>query len=353
MSRLALHVVAVVALLACAGCLGTVGDPGADPTPDTTVTSSTTDAPTTTTAEPTTTPPKTTDRDGHYREYEFRVREIVPRAIARDRVPGRDDLYSDQRRVADEAFGNGSARVVTVVHADTVDERDAVGPFEDGAYVRDDGTYYRTNATVLDRHESRGYEIDFEGPLTAEYHEDYDRGRREAVNYSSLSPTDRRVFEHVVPVDRDFDGSVVSGMQFWTFRDPTNRNESVLTDGDVHYVRYEGDLFRVRFDGDRPPVVRYEVRYEFVPVANSSEAFVEGRLDRLVTPLNESPAGTRDVLQRAIAESGFTWEGTHRTVPESYRGTEDWLASRPPDGRIAYVRHEGAIYRIYLYKVLE
>lgn len=351
MDRPTLPAVVVAALLLTAGCVGTLGGPGG--TDGTTTSTATTS--TATTTEPTTdttTTRRTTD-EGHYRKYEFRVREVTPVGIAEDVVPPRSALYAD-RSVTRPLFENGTARAVTIVRRENLDQRDSIGPIEDGQFVREAGNYYRVNATVVDRREAQGYEMDMEGPIREEYHEDeYDRATREAVNFSALSPADRRLFAYRVPSEERRESAIAHIGFVWTFPDDVNPDESILVDGEVHYVRHRGDLFRVQFEGERPRVVRFEVRYDLERVANSSAEFVEGRLDSLVTPLNESESPERDVLLRAIEEDGFSWEGTHRTVPDEYRKVEAWLVEHPPDGRVAYVRHEGTIYRIYLYKVME
>lgn len=337
--RPALPALAAACLLVLAGCTGTPGGPAATTSTDAAATSVTTDGSTTATI----TEPTATDEDGHYRRYEFTAgrvtvaeiagREITSRADVRERSEVREGSF------AASLFGNGTATYVDVVHGDNVGE-EPPGPLVDGAVVRANGTVYRVNATVVERREARGFRVGLEWPADATIR-----------NRSALPPADRRLLDRMRPEDLSGVASVYGGA-FWVFSDDTARNRSTLVDGRVHFVRADGRVFRVHSE-ERIPAVRFRLRYDLVPVADDPVAFVRERLDRLTTPLNATDGPVRELLEKVVDGSTVTWEGDLEDVPRRYQDAEEWLHEHPPEGRVAYVRYDGALYRVSLRKVME
>lgn len=340
MKRLA--VVAVCALAVLAGCTGpAVTDQPATNTSDT--------ATGTTTGDATTTDATTTD-DGYYHAYRFRATETSPEGIARDVARPMDRLYTEERQVADGLFTDGAASTVVMNHADGVP--DDPGPLDDGEYLRHDGAYYRVDATVTKRVEGRGYQFSLEGPMGPDFHDNYERAKREAVAFEELSAADRHLFAHDVPPASDRENAVVSSGFYYLFPAGDDPANSRFLDGEVHYVRYDGDLFRVQYDGERTPVVRQRIQYDLVRVADSASAFADARLDEWVTPLDGAGDRERRVLRNVFRNGTVEWEGTTDTTPQKYRATATWINDHGP-GNGVYVRYDGTLYHVTVREVIE
>lgn len=332
-------------MLLTAGCAGTGGLPATDrATTDGRTTSGTTTADRT--ATPTT--------DGYYRAYEFSAVEATETDVARDVTLSRSDLEGRLTWGADAfaatLFTDGAAEQVGI------DERNAssVGVLDASDELRENGTYYAVEKSVVSRHEGPAHSMKLEGPIRPEFHDDYERATREAVNFSALSAADREAFEYAVPPAGERETAVTTSGYDYVFSPDVDADRATLVDGEVHYVRYEGDVFRIQSDGTDGTKVRYRVRYELERIADSPEAFIEDRLSSLVTPLNASNAtgGAPDVVLDAIGGETVEWEG-RRDAPVRIRDAAAWVESHPPEGSDAYVRREGTLYRIEVRKVVE
>lgn len=334
----------VAALFVLSGCVGTGGPPATD-------VSSGTPTEGTTTGE--TTSAKPSDR-GHYRAYKFESTAVTEADIARDVTLSRSDLEGRVTWGTDSfaatLFSEGVAEQIYI------DGRDAssVGSLDEETVLRSNGTYYAVNKSVVTRHEGTAYGVELKGPLRPEFHDNYERAEQKAVNFSSLSAADRSVFEYALPPADERESAVTSAGYEYVFAPSVDVEDASLVDGDVHYVRYEGDIFRIASDGPRGTKVRYRVRYELRPVANSSKAFIENRLPTLVTPLNESNATdtTRSVLVDTVRGNPVEWEGRSE-APARISDAATWVDERPPGGSTAYVRYAGETYRVRVSKIVE
>ena len=339
MTRRTVLTLLVALSLLLAGCAGTGGPPATErPTTDDTMTDRTS-------------PPTT---DGYYRAYEFSATEVSEADVARDVTLSQSDLEGRLTWGADSfaatLFADGAAEQVDI------DERDAtsVGILDESAVLRANGTYYAVEKSVVSRHEGPAYSMELEGPLRPDFHDDYERAEREAVDFSDLSAADRDVFEYAVPPAEEHETTVSTSGYDYVFASSVDESDATLVDGEVHYVRYEGDLFRIVSDGRKGTKVRYRVRYELERIADSPEAFIEDRLPSLVTPLNESNATerTRGVLVDAIEGGAVEWEGRSE-APARIRDADSWVQEHPPEGSDAYVRYGGTLYRIEVTKIVE
>ena len=335
MPRRALPVLAAAVLLALAGCSAAPGPPEADVTPA--------DVPADDPTETPVTPedPTPTTTDGTYNAFTFRAYGITPETIARERAPAAGDLHDQQARLYRSLFADGSATELVLTGAD---DPLAGAAFEEGAFLQNNGVYYRVERVALDRRTGDGYRFEFEGPLQ-NYHDDYGAAREQATPYAALSPAQRDLFDYVAPRAPDRgNGSLAASVSYLP---PVDRSlgESWL-DGEPHYVREDGELFRLRYEGDRPQTTRLRLRYGVERVAGSTAAFLEGRLDRLVTNLTAgSPAGPeREVLVDSVVEGSVEWEGTVRSRPDRVELAAEWVRERPPAGNYAYVRYDGELY---------
>ncbi|MFB6095325.1 MAG: hypothetical protein ABEJ71_02595, partial [Halodesulfurarchaeum sp.] len=208
-------------------------------------------------------------------------------------------------------------------------------------------------ATVVTRWSGTGYQVEMEGPLGTfrEAAEIPDN----VTNFSALSPVERDLVAYGVPSQEEREGGLISS-GFHYLPKPTNEvAAAALLDGAPHYVRHEGDVFRVQVTGERPPVVRMQIRYELVPVATSARAFVEGRLDALVTNVTADvpPDPGRAVILSALENGSYKWSGTVETRPERVEAADGWIAERPPSGSFAYLRYNGTIYKVSVMEVIE
>ncbi|AZH26343.1 hypothetical protein [Haloplanus aerogenes] len=342
------HTALLVALLVLvAGCAGT---------PSETATPTATDDPGTITthADTTPTPPPTT-YVSHYRAYEYEATPITDATMAREVARSPAEVEADVAwRAASftrDLFADG--RAVRVAIDDPTPEA-TPGPFENGTVVRSNGTYSEMAKRVVGRHEGPAYEMRLHGPIR-EGREAYARADREAVNLSALSSVDRRVFTYALPPPRARDSGVVSAGYTWVFPADAAPSDSVLTDGDPHYVRYDGDLFRIEGERRGQPAVRYRVEYSLRQVADSAAAFVDTRRDSLVTPVVRTNGSVPDpaasVVFAALSGERVSWEGTE-TAPPRYRAAETWIYDHSPSGRTAYVRYDGQLYRLRVSKVV-
>ena len=342
------HTALLVALLVLvAGCAGLPS--GTEPP------TATDDSGTITThADTTPTPPPTTFV-GHYRAYEYEVTPITDATMAREVARSPADVEADVAwRAASftrDLFFDGHA--VRVAIDDPTPEA-TPGPFENGTVVRSNGTYAEMTKRVVGRHEGPAYEMRLHGPIR-EGSEAYARADREAVNASALSPADRRVFTYALPSPRARDGGVTSAGYTWVFPADADPSDSVLTDGDPHYVRDDGDLFRVEAERRGQSAVRYHVEYDLRQVADSATAFADARRDSLVTPVARANGSVPDpaasVIFATLDGERVGWEGTEEAPPR-YRAAETWIYDHPPAGRTVYVRYEGRLYRLRVSKVV-
>lgn len=274
------------------------------------------------------------------------VREV---ALTREDV---ERTFSWRKRpFLDDLLGNHSAERFVV----EVGDHDGLpGHLEDGDTVRLNGTYYRLNKTVVGERSGPAYRMHLDGPMRERFHEDYDRAEEEAVDLASLSDLDRRIFSYAVPAPDEREGTVHSAGYFWVFTPNASREDATLADGERRYVRYEGDYYRFEGGERRGDGVRYRVRYDLTPVAPSAAAFADEHLETFVTPITEeslqSPA--RNVILEALRNSSVAWEG-ETEVPDRYAAAARWIQDRPPDGGLAFVRYDGALYRLTVVRVME
>lgn len=340
----------VLLLVSVAGCAGTPSGPGTPTATDVSDSSRTV----TTHADVTPTPPPTT-YVGHYRAYEYEATPIsdaeMAREVARSPAAIEADLAWRAAPFTHDLFADG--RAVRVAIDDPAPET-TPGPFENGTVVRSNGTYSELTKRVVGRHEGPAYEMRLRGPIR-EGSEAYARADREAVNVSALSPADQRVFTYALPSPRARDSGVTSAGYTWVFPADADPSDSVLTDGDLHYVRDDGDLFRVAGERRDRSAVRYRVAYDRRPVADSATAFAEARRDSLVTPVARAngsvPEPAASVVFAALDGERVRWEGTEE-APQRYRAAERWLYAHPPAGRTAYVRYDGRLYRLRVSKAV-
>ncbi|WP_435332953.1 hypothetical protein [Haloarchaeobius sp. TZWWS8] len=357
---MALHsrAVLVVVLVLVAGCSATpFGDSNTETREPLSVDTRTSDATTKTAATWSRTDPPTTD-DGFYHAFTFVAYEVEPAEIAREYVPPRSQLHFSQRTVADELFENGSTTAVSI-HPVSADSDRAFDAFDDGAFVRENGTYYRVSAEIVGERTADGYQMHFEGPIPEDREDRYERAKREAVDWANLTTGDRALVEHAAPSDSRRSHAEVSKGFYWA--PPAGTESGSLVDGDRHYVRHEGDLFQVERVRNRS-VVRYQVRYELVKVASSGESFAESSLGNLVVPFddsNSSESGAdslgedgRRVLLDALTTGMVDWDGTSSTVPDGYREAARWIREQPGGSR-SYVEYEGDIYLLEVREVVE
>ncbi|MFB6108682.1 MAG: hypothetical protein ABEJ82_07560 [Haloplanus sp.] len=328
-------------VLLVAGCTGAPSTGTSDRTA--TPTSTTT---TTTTAS---TPPTTS---GHYRRYEFAATRITETTAARElaRTPSavETDVTWRAAAFASALFDDGRATRVVVADANP---SATPGPFENGTLVRDDGTFYELETRVVGRHEGRVYRIRLHGPLRGGS-EAYARADGEAVNASALSAADRRVFTFALPSPDERASGVTSAGYRWVVPPGDDPADARLVDG-THYVRYEGGLYRIEGEPTDDRAVRYRIQYDLRPVAESASAFAETRLDAFVTAVgNDSVSAPADrVVDAALSGERVTWTG-EREPPERYPAAEEWVVAHPPEGRTAYVRFDGSLYRLTVSKAV-
>jgi hypothetical protein len=334
-------------VLVLAGCSAAPGTPGGtDVTPADTLTDEPTDSPGTP-EDPVTV---TETPEGPYNAFTFRAYEITPEAIAREQAAGAGDLHEERARLYRSMFEDGNATRLLLTDADEPLGRTT---FEQGAFLRNDGVYYRADRTVLDRWTGEGYLFEFKGPLQ-EYHDDYQSAQDRAVPYGDLSPAQRDLFDYIAPRAPDRrNGSLSASV---TYLPPAGSSlGKAWLDGRPHYVRKDSELFRLQYEDKRPETVRLRVRYTPERVADSASAFIDGRLARLVTNVTaEQPTDpAREVIVSTVVEGEFEWEGTVRTRPARVEAAERWVREHPPEGSHAYVRYDGELYLLEVQEVIE
>jgi hypothetical protein len=347
-TRTALTLLVVPLLLA--GCVGTGGPPATAVTSDD-PTSTPTDA------SPSATPQTDTLQTdhGYYRAYEFVAQSTTRAEIAEDVTLSRPEVRKRVQWRRDPfvatLFGERTAERVVIGGPDG---DTAPGTLDNQTVLRANGTYYALEKSVVRSRKGTAYGMELEGPLGPQFHEDYERAKREAVDFDSLSPADRAAFSYAVPPVEERESAVHTAGYDYVFEDEGTAANATLVDGERHYVRHEGDVFRVQSDGPQGTRVRYRVRYELSPMADSTESFLDGRLESLVTPLNESNATTRtrDVVVRTVQGSTVKWSG-RTEAPPRIRHAANWVHDHPPDGSDAYVRYDGSLYRVRVQKVVE
>jgi len=335
---------ALAALLVLAGCSAAPGSPGAT---DVTPADTPTDEPTDTPDDPITV---TETPDGAYNGFTFQAYEITPESIAREQAAGAGDLYDERARLYRSMFDDGSATRLLLTGAD---EPLAGAAFEQGASLRNDGIFYRAERTVLDRRTGEGYRFEFEGPLQ-EYHDYYGTAQEEAVPYAELSSTQQDLFDYIAPKAPDSENGSLTASVSYLPPAGSSLGEAWL-DGEPQYVRKDGELFRLQYENERPDTARLRVRYTPERVADSASAFVDGRLDTLVTNVtDERPADpAREVIVSSLAEGSFEWEGTVQSRPERVEAADQWVREHSPEGSYAYVRYDRELYRIEVREVIE
>ena len=342
----------LVLVFVLAGCTGAPGS--VDSTP---MDSQKTDA-ATSTASPTPEPDSRTGlaEDGYANAFTFEATAVTTDDITRDLAPRITDLDVEERRVARAALANGSTVVPRIFDADF----DAVeyGPLTDGQFLRNDGVYYRVNASVVGRQTGAGYSVDLEGPLRAAHHEDYETATTEAVARSNLSRAERALFSYGAPPDTRRENSVLAASYEYLSHGNRSLNGSTWLDGGRHYVRDDSDLFRLEIDSDaRPETVRFRVRYHRTPVATAADGVAAERFPGLVTNVTESvpPEPARSVLLSAIENGSHHWSRNVSTRPERIEAASEWVLSLDDSGhnRAVYVRYEGTLYRIVVSELVE
>lgn len=335
-ATLALLLVVVVA----AGCVG--GSP-----------QTTSTQPTETTSTPAETTTSTTyagmGADGWYRSFTFRASEVSAAEMARDVAP--EPTHGERPALAREAAANGT---VTVRHVG------ADGPFDDGDSLRVNGTYYRVNATTVERETREAFRFDLSGPVASPASEyDVERAAAEATAVGNLSAADRRAFSECLPADGDVpdagEGAFSAGC-FVFYANDTAPASATLLDGDVHFVAYEGQYFAASLD-ERQRVERYTTRYAFSEVAPNASAFAASIRDDYVTNLSASNLTDRErrLLVDVVENGTIEWSGDRQNVTAAIHARERLLRDLPPRdlGRIAYVEIDGERYRLTLRKAVE
>jgi hypothetical protein len=345
-----LAILAVATALLVAGCSGAAGPGGTTPTG----TATPTDGPTPTrTATTTPTPSGTAADDGAYNAFRFEAVEVSPEGIARKLATPVRGLDPRTRPLVVAALENGSATELRLSHTDGVPE--SPGTPDDGAFLRDGGTYYRVNATVVGQRSDRGYGFELEGPIR-ERHDDYGAATDEAVPVDSLTPTQRELFEYAAPPESRREGGTLYASFHYLPPENGPLDGTGWLDGEPHYVRDDGDLFRIRYEDEgRPTVTRLRIRYRLEHVATSASAFAADRLERYVTnaTADAPPAPARSVLRSAVRNGTYEWEGTVRTRPEGVEAAERWVREHRPSGSFVHVRWNGTLYRIQVREVIE
>lgn len=326
--------VALAAVLVVAGCVGATG-PG------------------TPTAQPPSpaTPADATSSHSHYRSYEVLARPAEPTDVARSVTLSREE-------VADEVVWRGEPFVASLfadgsaerVHVASEPETDP-GPFANGTLVVDDAVF-ALEKRVVARRTGAAYDVRLEGPLHPDHHEDYGRAEREAVARSELSAADRALVGYA-DSSRDYrpGEGVRSAGYTYVFANESARANATLTDGERHYVRDGDALYRVRAERD-DEAVRYRVAYDRRQVAPSLDALYEDRADRLVTSLDGTDPVVRAFVTDVVENGTAEWSGERR-APERFRATWAWVGERPPEGRAAFVRHDGDLYEVEVRKAVE
>lgn len=347
-SRLLVVGMAVLAVLA--GCTGA---PAGDTGP--TATDPATDDPTTT---PTTDDTTTTDDyeepgdDGYYNAFTFRASEVSPADVARALATPVDRADERGQNVARTVVDGGSTLTTVIEPADDgVAPSD--GPLDPGEFLRDDGVVYRVSGAVVDQFEGEGYQMEVDGPIRPR-RDEYETAQNRAVPVEDLSAAERRAFGFVLPDDFDPEsGSVIANRRYLP---PSGDSlaESAWADGDPAYVQSGEYLYRVQVE-EREQLVRATVRYEVETVADSLSAFGQERLSGVVTNVTETtpPAPARSVLLNATEQTVVEWEGVVKERPEEIDAAADWVRQRPPETNVAFVRHQGELYRITVQEVIE
>jgi hypothetical protein len=339
--------VVLAGLLLLAGCGGIPAPGTGTTTPHST--QGPTDSGTTTVSK---TSPATT-KEGHYRSYEISVRQTAPEEIVRNIVLSREEMADRlvwrRDRFLTPLFGNGRAVRIVVSN----DPEANPGPFENGTLVRANGTIYSLNRQVVGQRDGPGYEMRLSGPLPSD-HDEYDRAKREAVAFETLSTADEGVFTHAAPPPDDRRDGFTIAAYTYVFPNETTAANATLVDGNRHYVRYGDDLYRIRSRERLDEAVRYAVEYDRRRVTDSASALFERRQESLVTPLTKKTAPPRvyDLVTRVLFEGREEWTGTS-PVPPRFTATEDWVQDHPPGGRSAYIRYDGELYELRVEKVVE
>lgn len=348
--------VALLALVAVAGCVGSPADtsPTADPTtattPDATTDGTTTATPTTDSTTPTADRTPTT-RDCYYEGYEVETREVSPAEVAEELARPISDLDYRPRRVAQAALADGSA-TTTVLG----DER----PLDDGDVLRENGTYYAVRRTTVASEPVTADDFELDGPLDPEYDEDaYDAAEAEAVAFEDLAAPDRRAFLAGVPRGEHLDhlvsgGGALSARYSYAFRNESARAASRLVEDGPQYVEFRDAYWRVAPTGDRRSTERVTHRYRLETTADSTESFGADAVEGYAVALNESfGSDERDLLVEAFDAGVVDWSGCEESPPAVYESLAGTVADTPPDGRFAYVRHDGTLYRVTVLHVIE
>lgn len=364
-----LAVLCVVVLAGCIGGPGTGG--GATDAPSSETPGPTTDDPTPTrTPDDYQTPPNRTPtqtptedppgmgEDGYYNSFTFEATPVSAAGIAEDLSRHVSKLGDDERDVVAAAFENGSATVTDLQHGEGPPE--SVGPIPEGTVVRRNGTFYRVEATVQDWRSDAGYGFQLVGPLEAGRSE-YDPDEVEATPLSSLSAVERGLVTLRMPEepddsidDRRRRGSVIASFNFLP-PEGASLEGSPFLDGEPHFVQRGEDVFLIQFEEERPRVTRSRVRYTVEPVAESPEAFLDGRLEELVRNVTADVPSepVRGIVLSAIANGTYEWTGTVETRPEAVEEADAWIGEQSATYSVAYLRYEGEIYRIHVREVIE
>jgi len=334
----------VVALVVLAGCVSPA-DVG-----ETTATS--TDEPTTTvppTDEPTTTSATTggMGEDGWYHGYEFTATRVSNQDIVDAVAPPATDLEPEREPLVRRGAADGS---VTTTHTGEQ------GPLSRVDYVAVNGSFYAVSGTIVGSEPRNAFRFHLEGPVTNDSREyDADRVRETAVSSANLSTPDRRAFFEGLPHEEDRmepgEGSFVAGYTVF-YEDDTRPANATLADGDTHFVEHEGVYYAVTMD-DRQQTTRYETRYEFEHVADSTEAFADRVRSEFVTPLSSLPDEDASLLRDVVENGTVEWHGDEADTPAHVEARARLVNSLGADHSRAYVDIDGTMYRITLIEIVE
>ncbi|MFB6159716.1 MAG: hypothetical protein ABEJ61_00895 [Haloferacaceae archaeon] len=253
-------------------------------------------------------------------------------AAAASRSPPPVGEASDGERVVREAIENGSA---------TVEGRSP--PVESGLPFEHDGRYYNLSWSVVDRRPGTSVRVGV----------DYNGTAPDAatVAYGELSNADRAMLAGALPRQTD---NLREGPDFGVAAtySGTERDRSVLLDGEYGAVRYEGETYPVTVeDTERVTIESY--RYIATEVADSSAAYAGQLRSAYLFTLSGLSDAERAVVEAAIDDTYYadsSDDEAFRAVLEifrrhdavrrtEYRGT--WLVSYEGESYVAELSYQG------------
>lgn len=171
-------------------------------------------------------------------------------------------------------------------------------PFRDGAYVRLDGSYYRTGVTVADLEEvpARLLALDWEKGREAPANAD-------VIAYEELPESDRDALHLAVygpQYERD-EGLPSEGMSVGEFPAPypDGIEDSALVDAGETWVRWSGRDYRVVIEGEAT-ATRRTYRVSLEEVADDGETFREHVAAEHMLELDDLTDAEREILAAAV-----------------------------------------------------